>query len=404
MPSDQNHPLVNNTFLKMRTKLLVLFLLSSGLLNANFEALSEFQKTIIEDEETGSNVAMVFKDGNTVYFHAQNSLKPGDKDVSPHTIFPMWSMSKPITIVAMMILYENGLIDFDDPVSKYIPQFADVQCIGSDGVYDCVNELKIIHLMTHRSGYSYRSVPDHTGTFSTIKYKNLEEFVDDVAKVPLAFEPGEKYLYGLNQAILGRVVEVITGETFYEYLKKTIFDPLGMNSTKFYLTADERANRFQPLFINTGTLKGFTFELNELSYVQDNHAYYGGEGLVSTITDYSKFCQMLLNGGSFEGKKIISTKSIETMIKKRSEGYPAEEFAGTNKLGFYYGFSLFVLEDPEIDGVGASKGIYGWSGYHNTHFWIDPEKNLIGLFMSRARGVNSDFQNLLREAVYTDID
>ena len=113
---------------------------------------------------------------------------------------------------------------------------------------------------------------------------------------------------------------------------------------------------------------------------------------------------MLLNGGSFEGKKIISSKSIETMIKKRSEGYPAEELAGTNKLGFYYGFSLFVLEDPEIDGVGASKGIYGCSGYHNTHFWIDPEKNLTGLFMSRARGVNSDFQNLLREAVYTDID
>ncbi|MDA0349519.1 MAG: serine hydrolase [Verrucomicrobia bacterium] len=388
----------------MRTILTILFVLSGAVLNANFEALTEFQKNIIQEEETGSNVAMVFKDEQVVYFHAQNSSKPGDKDVTQHSIFPIWSMSKPITIVAMMTLYEKGLLDFEDPVSKYIPQFADVPCLGPDGVYDCVNELKIIHLMTHRSGYSYRGVPDHTGTTSTIKYNNLKDFVEDVAKVPLAFEPGKKYLYGLNQAILGRVVEVITGETFYEYLKKTIFDPLEMKSTKFYLTADERANRFQPLFINTGTLKGFTFELNELSYAEDNHAYYGGEGLVSTITDYSKFCQMLLNGGSLEGKKIITPKSIEIMTKKRSEGYPFEEYAGTNKLGFYYGFSLFVLENPAIDGVGASKGIYGWSGYHNTHFWIDPEKNMFGLFMSRARGVSPGFQKRLREAVYSSLE
>ena len=380
------------------------FFLSGAVLNADFEALTKFQKSIIEEEETGSNVAMVFKDEQVVYFHVQNSSKPGDKDVTADTLFPIWSMSKPITIVAMMTLFEKGLLDFEDPVSKYIPQFADVQCLGPDGVYDCVNELKIIHLMTHKSGYSYRSVPDHTGTFSTIKYNNLEDFVEDVTKVPLAFEPGEKFLYGLNQAILGRVVEVITGETFYAYLKETIFDPLGMKSTKFFLTDDERANQFQPLFINTETLKGFTFELNELSYAEDNHAYYGGEGLVSTLTDYSKFCEMLLNGGSFDGKKIISPKSIEIMTRKYADGYPVEEFGFKQFRGFYYGFSLFVLEDPEVDGVGASEGIYGWSGYHNTHFWIDPEKNLFGLFMSRARGFDSSLQKRLREAVYRSVD
>jgi CubicO group peptidase (beta-lactamase class C family) len=388
----------------MKTIVSALLLLTFAVADADFEAIKEFQKSIIDDEITGSNVAMVFQDGEAIYYREQNSSKPGDKDVTPHTLFPIWSMSKPITIVAMMTLHEKGLVDFDDPVSKYIPQFEDLKCLGKDGIYDCVNELKIVHLMTHRSGYSYRFDLGHWQRSSTIKYHNLEEFVEDVAKTNLAFEPGQQFLYGISQAILGRVVEVITGKTFYEYLKETIFDPLGMTDTKFYLTEDERAKRFQPLFINSGNLKGFTFELNDLSYAKDNRAYFGGEGLVSTITDYSKFCQMLLNDGRFEGKKIISRKSIDIMTAKYSEGYPSEEHAPKNYLGFYIGFSLFVLEDPLIDGVGASKGIWGWAGYHNTHFWIDPEKNLFGLFMSRARHSHSDFQQQFRKAVYSSVN
>ena len=388
----------------MKTLACLLVILSTGLVQADFEPLREFQADIINDAMTGSNVAMVFKDGKVVYFHAENSSKPGDKDVNSRTIFPIWSMSKPITIVAMMTLHEKGLIDFDDPVSEYIPQFENLKCLGENGIYDCDNELKVIHLMTHRSGYSYLARPSHKGFTSTIRYQDLEAFIDDVAKQPVLFEPGERYLYGINQAILGRIVEVVSGKTFYEYLKETIFDPLGMVDTKFYLTDAERKDRFQPLFINQGNLKGFTYELDGLSYAQDNRAYFGGEGLVSTITDYSKFCQMLLNGGSFEGQDIISPKSIAAMTAKHSEGYPFEEYTGTNKLGFYYGFSLFVLEDPEADGVGSTKGIYGWSGYHNTHFWIDPKKNLFSLFLSRARGVPQDFQRQLRKAVYRSVN
>ncbi len=392
---------------KMIFPTITLIFLSSAIAHAGFESLREFQKSIIEEEMTGSNVAMVYQNEKTVYYHAENSLKPGDKSVTPKTIFPIWSMSKPITIVAMMTLHEQGLVDFEDPVSKYIPEFANLKCRGDNGTYDCENELKVIHLMTHRSGLGYHIDPSHFGMFSTIKYQDLKTFVEDVATLTLAFEPGEQYLYGINQAILGRIVEVITGKTFYEYLKEKIFDPLRMDDTKFYLTDGERATRFQPLYINSGTLKGFTYELDGLSYAKSSQAYFGGEGLVSTITDYSNFCQMLLDDGQFEGKKIISKKSIDLMTRKHTEGFPKEENAGTNKLGFYYGFSLFVLDDPEVDGVGASKGIWGWSGYHNTHFWIDPEKDLFVVFMSRARGGAGEirnFQNQLRKAVYRSIN
>jgi|TARA_B110000003_G_scaffold266829_1_gene294329 CubicO group peptidase (beta-lactamase class C family) len=362
-------------------------------------AIYSFQKQLIEDETTGSNVAMVFKDDKIIYKQFVNSKKEGDKDINDQTIFPVWSMSKPITTVAMMTLFEDGLIDFNDNVSDYIPSFENIKCKGKvDQIYKCENSLKIIHLMTHRSGYKYYNwkiyslQPDEAmGRYiSHEKYDNLSNFVEDVANEPLEYEPGTKYVYGINQAILGRIVEVVTKKSFYEYLKERIFDPLEMINTKFYLTSEDR-DKFQPLFLNSMSIKEFTNSYDELHYEINNHAYFGGEGLVSTLEDYAKFCKMLLNGGELEGHRIISKNSIDIMTEKHSEGDD----------GFYNAFSLFVLEDPEEDGRNTSKGIFGWSGYHNTHFWIDNEKNLFGLFMTRAREYNQDIQNDFREAVYS---
>ena len=359
-------------------------------------SILQFQNELINSEKTGSNVAMVFKDGEVVYNETVNSIKEGDKEINEETIFPIWSMSKPITIVAMMTLFEKGLINFDDNVSKYIPEFSELQCKDENGdIYSCENDLKILHLMTHRSGYTYYGNP--LNFTSTIKYDNLDDFVTDVSKHPVEFEPGSSYLYGINQAILGKVVEVVTGMSFYEYLKETIFDPLGMNETKFYLTPEDR-ERFQPLFINSGSLKGFTNFLDEMTYDINNRAYFGGEGLVSTMRDYSKFCQMLLNNGELNGNKIIDRSSIDLMVEKHSD-LESDPFLNINE-GFHLGFSVFVLNDPEKDGTNSSKGIYGWSGYHNTHFWIDNEKNLFGLFMTRAREFSFGIQGDFRKAVY----
>ena len=362
-------------------------------------SIYKFQKQLIEDETTGSNVAMVFKDDKIIYKQVVNSEKEGDKNINDETIFPVWSMSKPITTVAMMTLFEDGLIDFNDNVSDYIPSFKNIKCKGKvDQIYECENSLKIIHLMTHRSGYKYynwkiyRLQPDEAmGRFiSHEKYDNLEDFVEDVANEPLEYEPGTQYVYGINQAILGRIVEVVTKKSFYEYLKDRIFDPLDMMNTKFYLTSEDR-NKFQPLYLNSMSTKEYTNSYDELHYEINNHAYFGGEGLVSTLEDYAKFCKMLLNGGELKGQRIISKNSIDIMTEKYSDGND----------GFYNAFSLFVLEDPLEDGRNSSKGIYGWSGYHNTHFWIDNEKNLFGLFMTRAREYSQDIQNDFREAVYS---
>jgi CubicO group peptidase (beta-lactamase class C family) len=371
---------------------LFLIFLSTNSVFSQFEKIKSFQRNLIDSEITASNVALVFKDGKVIYHNVENSMDPNGKPIYNNSVFPIWSMSKPITIVAMMQLYEEGLINFEDKLSKYIPEFKNLKCKGKNGIYECKNDLTLFHLMTHRSGYSYYDNPEFFT--STLKYDNLEDFASDVANHPVEFEPGTNYLYGINMAILGRVVEVVTKKTFYEYLKEKIFDPLNMDETKFYLTKSDR-ERFQPLYINNGSLKGFTNNLDELTYDINNKAYFGGEGLTSTLDDYSNFCQMLLNGGSFEGKKIISQESINMMTKAYSK---------IENDPFDYGFSFFVLRDPDLDGTNSSKGIYGWSGYHNTHFWIDPEKKLFGLFMTRAREFSLGIQKEFRRAVYSSLE
>ena len=390
-----------------------LILIGNNLAYSQFEAVKNFQKEIIKNEITGSNVVMIFKEGKVVFLNAENSNLIGDKKINnqsykpyQETLFPIWSMSKPITVVSIMILVEKGLIKLDDNVSKYLPEFSEIYCKGKKGKYLCKKPLKIIHLLTHRSGFGYYSHQGYGyGLTSTIKYNNLHDFSKDLSKVVLEFEPGEKYYYGVNQALLGRLVEVVSKKNFYQFLKEEIFEPLDMSETKFYLTQQDRS-RFQPLYINFGTIKGFTTELDELTYEESNSAYFGGEGLISTLNDYSNFCVMLLNGGIYKGKRIISEKSIGIMTAKYSSSYPKEEFADTSKLGFNYGFSIFVLDDPMVDGTGSTKGIYGWSGYHGTHFWIDPEKDMFALFMSRHRQniSNINIQKELRRAVYNSIN
>ena len=208
-----------------------------------------YQEALVAAGITGSSVAGVYSAENTLAFSIVNSSIEGDKSISNETIFPIWSMSKPITIVAMMILHDRNLFDVKDPVKNYIPYFKDLQCEAEEeniGTYTCANDLLIEHLLSHRSGYGYASydanVPDHLDPF-----QDLDEFVRHVASRPVKFEPGSEYLYGINQAILGRLVEVISGQEFFEFLKENLFNPLNMKNTKFYLTDEDRKN-FHPLY------------------------------------------------------------------------------------------------------------------------------------------------------------
>ena len=375
--------------------------------------IEKFQNNLVEKGITGSNVTQVFKDGKIIYSNIANSGALGDKDIDENTIFPIWSMSKTVTTVAMMILLDEGKYNLNDNVADYLPEYENINCKGPDGIYPCENELKIIHLLTHRSGYTYYANNGanwvsalHTDLYPAItnpvRFNNLDDYSKAVSEIPLDFEPGSMYTYGINQAILGRLIEVITNKSFYSYLKENIFDKLEMNDTKFHLTAADR-KRFQPLRVNIKPntafnnsdfhLDGYTSALDGYTYDENNKAHFGGEGLVSTMSDFSKFCEMLVNAGVYNNERIVSEEGIKTMTSKYSNGYPDPSEPNVFPLeGYSYGFTFSVLEDSDARASGAPNGIYGWSGYHNTWFWIDPTNKLYALFMSNS--IEPDFSIL----------
>ena len=379
----------------------------------NENPIAKFQQKLIDQGVTGSNVTQVFKDGKVIYSNIVNSGALGDKDINDNTIFPIWSMSKTVTTVAMMILLDEEKYDLNDNVADYLPEYENINCKGPDGIYPCEKKLKIIHLLTHRSGYTYYANSGanwvstlHTDLYpaytNTVRFDNLDDYSKAVAKIPLDFEPGDMYTYGINQAILGRLIEVISDQSFYSFLKDKIFDKLGMDDTKFHLTTNDR-ERFQPLRVNIKAntafnnsdfhLEGYTAALDGYTYDENNKAHFGGEGLVSTMSDFAKFCVMLVNKGVYKDQRIISEEGIKIMTAKYSNGYPDPSEPNVFPLeGYAYGFTFSVLEDSDAWGSGAPSGIYGWSGYHNTWFWIDPTNKLYALFMSNS--IEPDFSIL----------
>jgi len=275
-------------------------------------------------------------------------------------------------------------------------------------LYPCENELLIEHLLTHRSGYAYYGNGAGEGPDFRAPFGDLKDYIRHVASWPVAFEPGTEYLYGINQAILGRLIEVLSGIEFYAFLQQAIFEPLSMNDTRFDLREAERA-RFQPLFrkaqLKLGSAYtvpdkgdwGVTDQYDELTYAPGTKMQLGGEGLVSTFADYRKFCEMLLAGGRYAGQVLISDAAFQQMTTIVT---PPQISSGYNN-GFGYAYSLFKLEEPLLDGTGTPKGIFGWSGYHNTHFWIDQTNGIYGLFMTRTTPSAMEIQKQFRAAVYS---
>ena len=195
---------------------------------------------------------------------------------------------------------------------------------NEERVYECKNELQIIHLLSHRSGFA---TPENFYV-DAIRADDLEELMEIISKEPLNYEPGTKYLYGVNQSILGRIAEVASGKSFDTYLKEDLFVPLEMFNTGFYIDKKQK-KQLQPLYINQGNLEGFnqdgiTWLGNMMTYQKESQTPLGAEGIITTTEDFSNFCKMLVHGGVFNGKQILNQKSINLMTQKFSESYPKE--------------------------------------------------------------------------------
>lgn len=372
-------------------------------------------------------------------------------EITQDTLFRIASMTKPITSVATMMLYERGLFLLDDAVANYLPEFADMQVFsgqrdekGNALTRPAKSSITIRHLLSHSSGIGYSfSHPKQSDYYKAANIRDwgytdettIADVVERIANQPLAFDPGTRWLYGLNTDVLGRLVEVLSGQTFAAFLQDEIFDPLGMHNTTFYPTT-EQASRLSRVYtpdVTTDRYEDISFwgakqefnipagaglrrlsatELECLVNVDFNvvHApeigeqvyYSGGAGLHSTLEDYSRFCQMMVAGGSLENISVLSPTSIELM-RSNNIGDLNITLGGSPSDKFGLGFG--IIQDTGQQSFLSATGNYYWGGAYNTRFFLDPSNQLFAISLTQLYpNFHCDINNRLMGLTYQALE
>ncbi len=362
-------------------------------------------------------VTLVARDSEVVHFEtcgfrdAELQL-PMEKD----TIFRIYSMTKPITSIALMMLHEEGKFQLFEPVSRYISAFGNTKVLSG---YDYMGQqlvpqdppMTIHHLLTHTAGLSYgfhfdTPIDDmYRDSIFRSETATLEEKTVGMAALPLRFQPGSAWYYSIATDICGYLVQLLSGMPFEDFLAERIFQPLGMTDTAFYVTAD-KMDRFAKLYqhnIQDGSFREYmgTPHIPWHDYTKPASAPSGGGGLVSTMSDYWQFANMLLNEGEAGNVRIIGRKTLEFMTRNhiKPELMPlAIGFAKMPGRGFGLGFDIII--DAAQTGVLNSDGNYGWSGAAATNFWVDPQEQLLGIIMTQLMDNMLPFQQDFRALAY----
>jgi Beta-lactamase class C and other penicillin binding proteins len=399
-----------------------------GVSEKRLQLVDQLIQEYVNKGDIPGGVFFAARDNQVIYnktfgFKTPDKKTPYKKD----DIFRICSMTKAVTTVAIMQLYENGKLGLDDAVKDYIPAFEKTQVLDTfnekDSSYTTVpikSPLTIRHLLTHTSGIAYGDF--YPGKIQAVYKKNkmlgvglshpswtTEEFINRLAAVPLVFQPGDHFMYGLNMDVLGRIVEVVSGEKLADYFRKHIFEPLGMKDTYFYLPK-EKQTRLVPIYSYDANNKLDLLNNDPLVYNPDypksndiGH-YAGGGGLSSTSMDYAIFIQALLNNGIYKGERILSRKTIEVMTADQMIALNQQGKGISNKPGdtFCLGFELRTEPGKGINS--KSPGTYEWGGYFTTKFFIDPKEDLIFVGMMQIHNFkHGEFWDRLTAILYSSI-
>ena len=388
------------------------------------ERLGRMTKWFQGDVEKGvipGAVVLVARDGKLVYLQALG-YRDREKHIAmkPDAIFRIASMTKPITTVAVMMLAEEGKIDLLAPVSQYLPEFKDVK-VGvektesSDGkpaltLEDPRRPMTVQDLLRHTSGLVYGPF-GNTLVHQAYNKANLfngnqtlAEFVTKLSKLPLAHQPGSVWEYGMSIDVLGRIVEVVSGMAFDRFVQERIAEPLGMHDTAFYLNAAQPSRLAEPQ-VDPATGKRLGASSAEDLTKEKQKWFSGGGGLLSTASDYARFCQMLLNRGELSGVRLLSPKTIAVMTSDQlPPGIPRlgyEDMAPTPEMGQSFGLGFAVRTDAGHSPLPGSVGDYFWAGAYGTYFWIDPQEKMFAVMMVQMPFPQSGYyRRALRELVY----
>lgn len=380
-----------------------------GLSDERLDRIRRVLQGHVEEGRIAGAVVLLARRGRVAFFESFGRRdREADVAMTDDTIFRIASMSKPITSVAVMTLYEEGRFQLGDPVSRYLPELADLEVAvpSEDGVLRTVpaeREMTVQDLLRHTSGLTYGFFSDspvdklYTEAGVLSKDQNLAETVEKLGRLPLKHQPGTVWEYSISVDVLGRLIEVISGMPFDRFLEERLFDPLDMPDTGFHIAKDELprlATNYRWHEEQMVAAEPNAFE----SYETPTTYFSGGGGLVSTAADYFRFSQMLLDDGHLDGTRVLGRKTVE-LIRTDHLG----DIRMPRNPGYGFGLGFAVRTHPGRAPIPGSVGEFHWGGAYGTVFWIDPREEFVGVFMIQLRPSPEAFGQQFKTMAYQAI-
>jgi CubicO group peptidase (beta-lactamase class C family) len=386
----------------------------AGMSSERLERLDEHFHRYVDDGLIAGVVTYIVRRGQVVHQDAYGLADvAARRPMSQDSYFYLYSMTKPVTSVALLILYEEGMFQLDDPLADYLPEMADLKLYdgeGDDGnmiLKDPARQPTVHDVFRHTAGFLYggggnRGI-DRAYAEAALMNGTLAELTRKLGRIPLAYEPGTQWVYSVSHDVQARLVEVLSGMPFDEFAEQRIFEPLGMQDTVFGRPAALR-DRFAVIY--GGSERGQLQPTGALDQPGAASRVLGGLSLSSTAADYARFAQMLVNSGELDGLRILSRKTVDLMDSNHlPPGVSRGAAGGGTAGGEGYGLGVRVVTDPAAAGNLTSVGTFGWSGAAGTHFFVDREEDLVGVFMIQSMGgaggpgISDEFETLVYQAI-----
>jgi len=383
---------------------------SVGLSSAQLERVTAGLQAHIDAGHIAGVVGAVVRDGRLVYLEAlgQSDIEAA-RPMPEDAIFRLYSMARSMTSLGAMILWEEGAFQLDDPISRYLPQFASQRVFADAGSPDMDRtqsrngDITVEHLLLHTSGLGSRSSRIYRAEGVRLRSISVEQMVDNAARTPLFEDPGTNWRYGISTTILGRLIEVWSGQPLEDFLQERVFGPLGMTDTGFWVEpehADRLATVYRPS--REGDLR--PYQIEEIPFTERPALIEGGVGLVASTMDFLRFSQMFLNGGELDGNRVLQPETVAMMTVNRIPDALLPIGFGRPTLGQGWGLGFSIVMDASQYGYPVNDGDFWWDGSAGTRFWIDPTENMVTIVMAQVspaggRGFREEFKTGVYEAI-----
>lgn len=370
-----------------------------GLSSDGLKGATELLRQYVSDVKIAGAVAGIARKGRVAYMEAVGVQDLESRTpMTPASLFRIYSMTKPVTAVAAMILQEEGKFSLTDPVSKYLPEFRRVvvQDAALGKPRPPTREMTVEDLMLHTSGLSHRTSEIYRQSQVRSRSIPLPRFIENIVKVPLMEDPHTRYRYSEGTTVLGRLIEIWSGRMLDEFLRDRLFRPLGMNDTVFWVRPEDRKRLTQVYAPSAGG--GLApIEMEEVPFTERPALLEGAVGLVSTVPDFLRFSQMLLNRGELDGRRILRADTVERMTRNGLSDAILKSRGGTMGWGL-------ANVNVQLDKRSPVRGEYGWDGTGGTIFWVDPAREMITILMTQSSPANPDsirqrFKALVQRAI-----